>query len=102
MRGLVAEHIADRVAACIRVRVAACIRALEAAYTLALEVGFTLDQVVGSTLGLVGDYTQVLKVASTAALAAECIPGTAITHIEATYRLGLYSLTILRHTECRI
>jgi hypothetical protein len=46
-----------------------------------------------------GACTRAREVASIAALVAACTQGPAIGHIEATYRLGLCSLIILRNTE---
>ena len=105
----------DRVAGCIPVQAevrivvqaGVCTQVLEADYTLVRAVGYgrapvvvcILVQEVVSTPVLVVGCTPVLEGDYTAGPAEECTQGPVITHIEATYHLGPYSLTVLRNTE---
>jgi hypothetical protein len=83
-----------------------CIQGLEEECTLVQEVGCTLAQEGAFIPGLVAGYTRVpeedctlvLVVVSIVAPAGECIRDPVVSHIEAIYRLGQYSLSILRNT----
>jgi hypothetical protein len=99
------ECIQDRVVELTLAPAEVCIQDLGEECTLVQEVGCTLVREVAFILGLVAGFTRVpaedctlvLVVASIVAPAGECIRGPAVSHIEAIYHLGQYSLSISRN-----
>jgi len=77
-----------------------CIQVRAVVYTRVLEAGYTHDQLADFILVLVEVYILDLEADSTVVLVEECIPDLPVTRIEATYRRGMFSLSILRSREC--
>jgi hypothetical protein len=95
-------HIPVPAEVCTQDPAVGCTPAREAAFTQGLEVGSIQDQGVGFIPVLVEDCTPTQEVDSTAELEEVCIQDHVMNRIAAIYRLGLFSLSILRNMGGRI